>query len=142
MPSFLSALCLPFTLHPLPFILYPLPDFQSILQSTNAHEDLSLRVDRIREVGSMAKRRIALDQVNIVVKDMDRAVDFYRRLGLEVPDTLPVWQPHHRTASDSDPIDEVHLRNRRPGRRTVIRPTDDRERIRRRRTSSNRVQIT
>jgi catechol 2,3-dioxygenase-like lactoylglutathione lyase family enzyme len=27
-----------------------------------------------------------LDQVNLVVSDMDAAIDFYRRLGLDVPD--------------------------------------------------------
>ena len=36
------------------------------------------------------------DQVNLVVRDMDAAVAFYRLLGCEVPDTLPEWQGHHR----------------------------------------------
>ena len=45
----------------------------------------------------MSRPRAVLDQLNIVVKDMARAVDFYTRLGLEVPSTLPVWQGHHRT---------------------------------------------
>ncbi|WP_300645399.1 VOC family protein [Nocardioides sp.] len=45
----------------------------------------------------MPRPRAVLDQLNIVVKDMARAVDFYTRLGLEVPSTLPVWQGHHRT---------------------------------------------
>ena len=39
-----------------------------------------------------------LDQVNIVVSDMETSVEFYRLLGLEIPDTDPAWQAHHRTA--------------------------------------------
>jgi catechol 2,3-dioxygenase-like lactoylglutathione lyase family enzyme len=40
-----------------------------------------------------------LDQINIVVSDMEASVAFYRLLGLEIPDTVPEWQAHHRTAS-------------------------------------------
>ncbi|MGH0032503.1 MAG: VOC family protein [Myxococcota bacterium] len=40
--------------------------------------------------------RAVLDQLNVVVDDMEAAVDFYGRLGLEIPTTLPAWQPHHR----------------------------------------------
>ncbi len=47
----------------------------------------------------MTRKRAVLDQLNIVVRDMDPAVDFYRRLGIEIPETLPEWQAHHRTAS-------------------------------------------
>jgi catechol 2,3-dioxygenase-like lactoylglutathione lyase family enzyme len=36
------------------------------------------------------------DGVNLVVRDMDAAVEFYRLLGFEVPDTDPDWQQHHR----------------------------------------------
>lgn len=39
-----------------------------------------------------------LGQVNLVVADMEATVGFYRQLGLEIPDTLPEWQAHHRTA--------------------------------------------
>lgn len=39
-----------------------------------------------------------LDQVNIVVSDMEASVKFYRLLGLDIPDTAPAWQRHHRTA--------------------------------------------
>ncbi len=46
----------------------------------------------------MTRKRAVLDQLNIVVRDMDAAVDFYRRLGIEIPETLPEWQAHHRTA--------------------------------------------
>ena len=47
----------------------------------------------------MSGDRPVLDQINLVVKDMEATVAFYRRLGLEVPDTLPEWQLHHRTAT-------------------------------------------
>src|ERR1041384_5335361 len=40
-----------------------------------------------------------LDQVNMVVRDMDAAVAFYRRLGLEIPDYTPEWDKHHRSAN-------------------------------------------
>ncbi len=46
----------------------------------------------------MTRKRPVLSQLNLVVRDMDAAVDFYRRLGIEIPDTLPDWQAHHRTA--------------------------------------------
>src|SRR3954452_6960363 len=39
------------------------------------------------------------DQVNLVVSDMDAAVAFYRRLGIEIPDRDPAWDPHHRSAN-------------------------------------------
>ena len=52
------------------------------------------------------------DQFNIVVKDMEAAVRFYRRLGLDIADTEPEFQDHHRNASgtggiriDSDSVD-------------------------------------
>ena len=40
-----------------------------------------------------------LDQINMVVRDMDAAVAFYRRLGLEIPDYTPEWDAHHRSAA-------------------------------------------
>ena len=40
-----------------------------------------------------------LDQVNIVVTSMEASVEFHRLLGLEVPDTDPAWQAHHRTVT-------------------------------------------
>jgi catechol 2,3-dioxygenase-like lactoylglutathione lyase family enzyme len=45
------------------------------------------------------------DQFNLVVTDMDASVAFYRRLGLDIPDTTPEWQNHHRTATLSNGID-------------------------------------
>ncbi len=53
----------------------------------------------------MARKRPVLDQLNIVVRDMDAAVDFYRRLGIEIPETLPAWQAHHRTADMGGEVD-------------------------------------
>ena len=35
--------------------------------------------------------RPVLHQVNLVVRDMDAAVAFYRRLGVEIADTAPQW---------------------------------------------------
>ncbi len=46
-----------------------------------------------------------LDQVNLVVTDMEATVAFYRRLGLTIPDTDPVWQSHHRNAQLPGGID-------------------------------------
>jgi catechol 2,3-dioxygenase-like lactoylglutathione lyase family enzyme len=39
-----------------------------------------------------------LDQLSLVVSDMAAAVTFYRRLGLDIPDTDPAFQVHHRSA--------------------------------------------
>lgn len=53
----------------------------------------------------MTNARPILDQINLVVADMEATVAFYRRLGLEVPDTLPQWQDGHRSATMPDGID-------------------------------------
>jgi catechol 2,3-dioxygenase-like lactoylglutathione lyase family enzyme len=39
-----------------------------------------------------------LDQLNLVVSDIQATVTFYRRLGLDIPDTDPEFQDHHRSA--------------------------------------------
>ena len=39
-----------------------------------------------------------LDQINLVVSNMEATVEFYRRLGLDIPDTDPTFQHHHRSA--------------------------------------------
>ena len=39
-----------------------------------------------------------LDQLNLVVADMEASVAFYRLLGVDVAETAPQWQPHHRSA--------------------------------------------
>lgn len=46
-----------------------------------------------------------LDQINLVVADMEATVAFYRRLGLEIPDSGPDFQAHHRSARTPDGID-------------------------------------
>jgi catechol 2,3-dioxygenase-like lactoylglutathione lyase family enzyme len=38
------------------------------------------------------------DQLNLVVSDMQATVTFYRRLGLDIPDTDSEFQGHHRSA--------------------------------------------
>ena len=53
----------------------------------------------------MANRDTHFDQLNIVVHDMQAAVDFYQRLGVEIPDTLPEWQSHHRTVDTAGSVD-------------------------------------
>jgi catechol 2,3-dioxygenase-like lactoylglutathione lyase family enzyme len=52
----------------------------------------------------MADDRPVLDQVNVVVRDMPAAVDFYRRLGLDIPDRGR-WDATHRSAETSGSID-------------------------------------
>ncbi|VVM08205.1 VOC family protein [Methylacidimicrobium tartarophylax] len=43
--------------------------------------------------------RPLLNQVNLIVRDMDASIAFYRRLGLDVqPASSPDWAPHHATA--------------------------------------------
>jgi len=45
----------------------------------------------------MSDDRPVLNQVNLVVRDMDAMVEFYRRLGAEIAPTVPPWDQHHRT---------------------------------------------
>ena len=52
----------------------------------------------------MTRKPAVLDQLNIVVHDVEAAVDFYGRFGLEIPDTLPSWQAHHRTPEMSGDV--------------------------------------
>ncbi|HET9061221.1 MAG TPA: VOC family protein [Acidimicrobiales bacterium] len=39
-----------------------------------------------------------LDQINLVVTDMEASVEFYRRLGLDIPDAGEAFRAHHRSA--------------------------------------------
>jgi len=50
-------------------------------------------------------RKLVLDQVNMVVRNMDAAAEFYRRLGLEFPDRTPEWRSHHRSADMGEGLD-------------------------------------
>jgi catechol 2,3-dioxygenase-like lactoylglutathione lyase family enzyme len=52
----------------------------------------------------MADERPVLDQLNLVVRDMDAALEFYRRLGIDIPDRGP-WDPDHRSAESPGAID-------------------------------------
>lgn len=53
----------------------------------------------------MKSDRPVFDQVNLVVRDMDATIEFYRRLGLDVAETPDEWAPHHRNLSSPDGID-------------------------------------
>lgn len=53
----------------------------------------------------MTDTKPVLNQLNLVVRDMDAALEFYRRLGLEIPSTA-VW----RTASGAHHV-EVQMPN-------------------------------
>lgn len=46
-----------------------------------------------------------LDQINLVVSDVEATVEFYRRLGLDIPETDPAFQNHHRSAQLAEGID-------------------------------------
>jgi predicted lactoylglutathione lyase len=46
----------------------------------------------------MMDERPVLDAVNLVVHDMGASVEFYRRLGVSIPDRDPLWDDHHRSA--------------------------------------------
>lgn len=46
-----------------------------------------------------------LDQMNVVVRDMDPMVAFYRRLGLTIDDAPAPWDRHHRTAQATGGLD-------------------------------------
>jgi catechol 2,3-dioxygenase-like lactoylglutathione lyase family enzyme len=49
--------------------------------------------------------RPVLDQINLVVRDMDAMVAFYRTLGVEIAPTEPRWERHHRTVSTPGGLD-------------------------------------
>jgi catechol 2,3-dioxygenase-like lactoylglutathione lyase family enzyme len=46
----------------------------------------------------MMDERPVLDQINLVVRNMDASVEFYRLLGVAVPERDPLWDEHHRSA--------------------------------------------
>lgn len=53
----------------------------------------------------MADDLPVLDQINLVVRDMDAMIEFYRRLGVQVAPTVPPWDRHHRTLQTPDGLD-------------------------------------
>ncbi len=78
------------------------------------------------------------DQINLVVSDMAASVAFYRLLGLNIPDTDPAWQGHHRTAEvasglhldlDSDEFARHWNRGWSGGRAVIGFKVEDRERV-------------
>ncbi len=48
---------------------------------------------------------IKLDQVNLVVRDMDAMVEFYERLGVDIPRVASNWASHHRSAAPGEGVD-------------------------------------
>jgi len=53
----------------------------------------------------VADDRVAVDQVNVVVPDMEAAVAFYRLLGCEVEESGNEWDAHHRRVKAGDTMD-------------------------------------
>ncbi len=53
----------------------------------------------------MPDDRPVLDQINLVVRDMNAALEFYRRLGVDIPDRDPAWDADHRSAVTPGGID-------------------------------------
>ena len=53
----------------------------------------------------MTDGRPVFNQFNLVVRDMEATVAFYRQLGLTIPETDPAWSQHHRTAAMPGGID-------------------------------------
>ena len=45
----------------------------------------------------MPRERPVLDQLNLVVGSMPASLEFYRRLGVDIPDRDPGWDRHHRS---------------------------------------------
>lgn len=46
-----------------------------------------------------------IDQLNLVVRDMEASVAFYRLLGVELADSAAEWAPHHRSADAGVDLD-------------------------------------
>ena len=49
--------------------------------------------------------RPTFDQINLVVRDVGAAVEFYRLLGVAVDDPPAPWTDHHRTVESPEGID-------------------------------------
>jgi catechol 2,3-dioxygenase-like lactoylglutathione lyase family enzyme len=50
----------------------------------------------------MGATRAVFDQVNLVVRDMQRSADFYRRLGVASQEGDPSWSMHHRSGHPAE----------------------------------------
>ena len=46
-----------------------------------------------------------VNQINLVVRDMDTMLDFYRTLGFDIATATEPWAQHHRTVSTRDGLD-------------------------------------
>ena len=51
---------------------------------------------------------LLLDQINLVVGDMTRSVEFYRMLGLDLGEEAP-WTDHHRAAVVGPRLSLIHI---------------------------------
>lgn len=49
-------------------------------------------------VPAMPDERPVLSQINLVTANLAASVEFYRQLGVEIPDARGDWNDHHRTA--------------------------------------------
>jgi catechol 2,3-dioxygenase-like lactoylglutathione lyase family enzyme len=47
----------------------------------------------------MSLEKPTLMQLSVLVRDMKATVEFYRRLGLDIPGSGDVWDDHHRTVA-------------------------------------------
>ena len=52
--------------------------------------------DRVRDERQTRLMQLQLAQVNVVASDLAAVVEFLRRIGLDIADTLPAWMGHHR----------------------------------------------
>jgi catechol 2,3-dioxygenase-like lactoylglutathione lyase family enzyme len=50
----------------------------------------------------MSDPRPRLDQINLVAADVPASVEFYRLLGIEIPEVEEGWNAHHRSSASSD----------------------------------------
>ena len=53
----------------------------------------------------MSPQKATLNQLSVLVRDMKASVEFYRRLGLDIPDSGSIWDDHHRPAGSIDALD-------------------------------------
>lgn len=50
----------------------------------------------------MSEPRPRLDQINLVSADVPASVEFYRLLGIEIPEVEGGWDAHHRSSESAD----------------------------------------
>jgi uncharacterized glyoxalase superfamily protein PhnB len=86
-------------------ILEPGGDPEVATTATDRPEQIADACVEMRRIGSMPR----LDAIGVIVSDMARAIDFYRRVGLEFPDSA---------------LDEVHAEATGPGGLRVMLDTE------------------